>query len=125
MKFSLLAFLCLFAAPGLTSTAHAAPEKGWFGFAANVSAPGFSFNPTLRSVTVSKVEPDSPAAKAGLTSGDQVIEVEGLTVAGHKAKELQGVMHKSVGETLHLRLKRSSGEVYSAALVAIAKPTEK
>jgi S1-C subfamily serine protease len=118
---SWLRFVVLLAALLVALNSYGAPEKGWFGFGADVSAPGFSFNPTLRSVTVSKVLPGSPAAKGGLAQGDQVIEVEGLPIAGHKAKEVQAVMHKAVGETLHLKLKRSNGEIYAAALVAEAK----
>ncbi len=92
MKFRLLSILFLSAALLLASHAYATPEKGWFGFVVEVSAPGFSFNPTLRSVTVSKVIPDSPAAKGGLARGDEVIEMEGLAIADHKAKESQAVM---------------------------------
>ena len=96
--------------------------KGWFEFVIDVDVPRFSVNPVVRSATVIKVLEGSPAAKQGLAKGDQLIEIEKLTVAGGKAKELQSAMQKSVGETLHLRLRRNSGEVYSAALVATSKP---
>ena len=107
-----------------TLQADAGTDKGWFGLVVNVDGSGFSFNPVLRSVTISKVIAGSPAATQGLASGDQVTEVEGLVVAGRRAKEVELVMQKSVGETLHLRLKRPNGEVYSAVLVAAAKPKD-
>ena len=117
----LLSFaLCLM----LTLQADAGAGKGWFGLVVDVDGSGFSFNPVLRSVTISKVIAGSPAATQGLASGDQVTEVEGLVVAGRRAKEVELVMQKSVGETLHLRLKRPNGEVYSAVLVAAAKPKD-
>lgn len=101
----------------------AATEKGWFGMVVNVTAESmFSFNPTLKTVTISKVEPGSPAATGGLAVNDQVIEVEGITIAGRKAKDVETVMQKKPGETLHLRLKHASGQLYSATLVAVAKP---
>jgi C-terminal processing protease CtpA/Prc len=101
---------------------HADGVRGWFGVKLDVDTTGFSLNPTLRSVTISKVIAGSPAASQGLASGDQVQEVEGLTVPGRKAREVQAVMHRSVGETLHLRLKRVNGDVYSVALTAVARP---
>lgn len=106
----------------LTTAAVNATEKGWFGFTASVNAESmFSLNPTIRAIKVASVEHDSPAARAGLTAGDEVLELESVKVAGHKANELKSLMQKSVGETLHLRLKHADGREYSAALVAAAK----
>jgi C-terminal processing protease CtpA/Prc len=115
-----LALLVLSFAP-----ARGEDAKGFFGLAVAIDGEGFFLNPTLRSVTVQKVEPKSPAAGAGIAPGDQIVEVEGRTVAGTKAKELQPLMQKKVGQALHLVLKRPNGGTFKATLIAIAKPDEK
>jgi C-terminal processing protease CtpA/Prc len=105
--------------------AHGEDAKGFFGLAVAIDGKGFVLNPTLRSVTVQKVEPKSPAANAGIAPGDQIVEVEGKTVAGTKAKELQPLMQKKVGQSLHLVLKHPNGETFKVVLIAIARPAEK
>ena len=62
-----------------------AADKGYFGFAISVDAEGFSLNPVLKTVSIEKVTPGSPAEAAGLTKGDQFIEVEGR--AGRLVRE--------------------------------------
>jgi C-terminal processing protease CtpA/Prc len=117
--------VALLVVAGLGSTglaAFAAGEKGWFGFAVSVSIEGFSFNPTLASITVQKVISPSPAASAGLAVGDLVLEVEGIAVAGAKGDTLKAAMQKVVGEELHLKVKRGAAEPQSMTLKAIAKP---
>ncbi|MDP9119798.1 MAG: PDZ domain-containing protein [Acidobacteriota bacterium] len=107
------------------SPARAADDKGYFGLAVAIDADGFFLNPTLRTLKVEKVEPQSPAANAGIAPGDQIIEAEGRVVAGTKARELEPIMRKKVGQALHLLLKRPKGESYKAILIAIAKPAGK
>lgn len=110
--------LVLLAAGSLTALAG---ERGDFGFIVHVETEGFFLDPTLRTITVEKVHPQSPAARNGVLVGDQVIEVEGLSVDGRKAKDIAPLVEKSVGESLHLRLKRPSGEQYRVELVAAPK----
>jgi C-terminal processing protease CtpA/Prc len=83
--------------------------KGTFGLTVAVDADGFFLNPTLKSVTVQKVEPRSPAANAGIAAGDQIVEAEGRTIAGSKGRELQPILSKQPGQTIHLLLKRPKG----------------
>ena len=73
-------------------------------------------NPTLKSASVSKVMPNSPAEVAGLVTGDQIVEIEGRSVAGAKAKDFKPFLSKNIGETVNLKVKRSSGEVISIAI---------
>ncbi|GAA0710376.1 PDZ domain-containing protein [Dokdonella soli] len=117
---TLLLFLGL-CVPLLSS---AADEKGWFGFAVSVETEGFSLNPTLRSIKIEKVIPASPAAAQGLAAGDLVLEVQDTLVAGAKARELQATMHKAVGESLRLKLKRGDAEPYVVTLTAAARPKD-
>jgi C-terminal processing protease CtpA/Prc len=105
----------------LTTIAVADDTRGWFGFAANIDVDG-TLSPTVHSMKIDSVVAGSPAASQKLAAGDEIIEAEGLAVPGCKARALQARMDKRVGETLHLRLKRAGGEIYSVNLVAATKP---
>ena len=107
---------------GLFVPGASGAEHGWFGMAVKVDGDGFFLNPTVKSATIQKVVPDSPAAQQHLAAGDQISEIEGRTVAGKKAKELEPLMEKAVGETLRLRIKRPDGKFFSAALIATRVP---
>jgi C-terminal processing protease CtpA/Prc len=94
-----------------------AAEPGWFGVTYTVHADGF-LNPTIESVSVASVRADSPAGRGQVGVGDEVVAVDDHVVAGSKARELQALMTKVVGEAVHLRLKRANGEVYTVTLIA-------
>jgi C-terminal processing protease CtpA/Prc len=104
--------------------ADAAGEKGWFGIGVAVETEGFFLDPTLLAVKIDKVVPSSPAATAGLTAGDSVIEVEGIVVAGARARDVQAAMDKGIGESLHLRVKNINGVARVLTLKAAARPAE-
>jgi C-terminal processing protease CtpA/Prc len=99
---------------------HAA-ENGWFGFALAIDAEGI-LNPKLRSIKIEKVLPASPAAKAGLSAGDMIVEIEGIVVEGAKADTLKAAMQKSAGETLRLKIKRGADASQDVSLIAGPKP---
>jgi S1-C subfamily serine protease len=99
-----------------------AGERGYFGFAPEVSAGGFFLNPTVKRIAIHSVAPDSPAARGGIRAGDEVVDVEGVAVVGSKALKLRGLAEREVGQTLHLRLRRPDGAVYAVALVAVKRP---
>ena len=101
--------------------ASAAEERGTFGFAIEVEGEGFFLNPTLKSVTVVSVVAGSRAANAGVAPSDRIIEADGHVVAGAKARDLEPLLKRSVGETLKLKLRRPTGEKYLVALVAAAR----
>lgn len=103
-------------------TTATAAEKGWFGLGVSVEVEGFSFNPTLQAITIAKVIPSSPAAAAGLVSGDQIIEIQGHTVPGAKAKEVKAAMQQTVGASLRLKVKHGTAEPKAVTLIAVAKP---
>jgi C-terminal processing protease CtpA/Prc len=116
----LLAVAALLTFP-IARQAQAEPVPGTFGFAIDVDGEGFFLNPTLKTVTIKSVVPGRPAATAGIKPGDQIVEVEGRPVLGAKASELQPRMKKNVGETLSLRLRKPSGDLYVVSLVAAPK----
>ena len=99
-----------------------AGERGYFGFAPEVSAGGFFLNPTVKRIAIHRVAPDSPAARGGIHAGDEVVDVEGVAVVGSKALKLRSLAEREVGQTLHLRLRRPDGAVYAVALVAVKRP---
>jgi C-terminal processing protease CtpA/Prc len=118
-------FLIVFGAAAillLPLALHAA-EKGWFGFALNIDSEGI-LSPTLRSIKIEKIFPASPAAKAGLSVGDSIVEIQGITVEGAKANALKVAMQKSVGETLRFKFKRGTGAPQDVSLVAERKPPQ-
>ena len=110
-----LAFALVF-----TSNLSAA-EKGWFGFGLKVEGSGFlSF--TVKSVTVESIAPHSPASEQSIAVGDEIIQVEETTVPGRRAWELKPLLQKQVGDKIHLRLKRPTGQIYSVTLTAAKSP---
>jgi predicted metalloprotease with PDZ domain len=121
MRCSTVALLLAVAA--FVADVHAADQQGWFGLAFSVESEGFSFNPTIRSVTIAKVAPSSPGAGAGLVAGDTVVALQGVATVGAKADVLKSAMKKSVGETLRVKIKRGTAEPFEASLVAITKPS--
>jgi C-terminal processing protease CtpA/Prc len=119
--FSAALALALIAA-SVSAPALAAGEKGWFGLTLSVDVEGNPFSPTLRTVKVGSVAASSPAASANLTSGDLIVEIEGLVVAGSKAGPLKTAMQKQVGEILHLKVKHGPDAPRDVSLTAAAKP---
>ena len=97
-----------------------AAEKGWFGFGLKVEGSGFlSF--TVKSVTVESIAPHSPASEQSIAVGDEIIQIDETTVPGRRAWELKPLLQKQVGDKIHLRLKRPSGETYSVTLTAVKR----
>ena len=113
---------CIATALLLWSALAVAGERGWFGFGLKFSGEGFFLNPTVKSVIIGSLVPGSPAARSPIAVGDAIFKIEGVPIAGKKAKELRSLAERQVGQTLHVDLKRPSGEVYSVALVAVKRP---
>jgi C-terminal processing protease CtpA/Prc len=108
----------------LAATAAIAGEKGWFGFALAVDVTGTPLNPKLHTVKVDSVIAASPAAAAGIAPGDLFVEIEGISVEGANAYAVKAAMQKSVGETLHLKVKHGTDAPHDAALIAVPKPAK-
>lgn len=104
----------------LASTASRAetPEP-FFGLSIKVDV-DYTFD--LESAVINAVLPDSPAARAGILQGDNIIEIEGCAVPGCGAYKTKRLMDKAIGESLHLKLRHPDGTVFSATLVAIEHP---
>jgi C-terminal processing protease CtpA/Prc len=87
-----------------------------------VEGEGFFLNPIVTKVLVTEVTKGSLAEAAGMRVGDQIIQVEGQTIAGKRALALQPFMKLSPGETRTMRLKHADG---TEAEARITKPKEK
>ena len=101
---------------------HAASGAGWLGISISTKGSGAVWNPTIETISIAKVAPNSPAEKQNLSVGDMIIEVEGTPVLGAKGSDLRSKMKRDIGEVIHLTLKRPNGETYSAVLTAAKKP---
>lgn len=53
---------------------------------------------------VGEIVPDSPAAHSGLMKGDRIVEIDGSPI--HRWDEMTGIIHKSPGRQLHIKIKR-------------------
>lgn len=101
----------------LPLTSQAAVNNG-LGFRAHVEADG-TFRPRLVRVTVTSVRRGSPAAAAGLTVGDQIIEANGVTILGAPVLRTSKLISETApGEFLLLTVKRGPGIVINIPLVA-------
>jgi C-terminal processing protease CtpA/Prc len=100
-----------------------AADRGFFGFGLRTDFDGSFWSPVLASASISLVAPDSPTAKSGITLGDTLIEIEGLLIPGAKdehLKKIKAILEKDarVGDQLHLKLRRNTGQEYSVTLTA-------
>ena len=73
-------------------------------------------------IVIAEIVPGSPAARAGLVAGDEVLTIEGTQVVGAKALALRSLAQRDVGQTLHATLRHHGGAVYSVSMVAGPRP---
>lgn len=99
----------------------ASAAKGHLGFAVEVATSGFFLNPTLETVTIAKVTPGSPSARAGLRVGDTVLDVDGAAVRGTPARPL-GAKLQSVVAGQHVRMTVRHADGRTATLDLVAAP---
>ena len=95
-----------------TCPSYAARPK--LGFAVSVEGEGFFLNPVVAKILVTEVKKDSLAEAAGMKAGDKIIKIEGQSVVGRRAKELQPMMDFKPGETRTLRLQHADGTEFDA-----------
>ncbi len=116
IRLRIVPMLCLF----LAAIAWAG-DRGYLGFDLSVDAEGFFVNATLKTVTIEKVVPNSPADKAGIVRGDRIIEIEGHVIAGTKADVVKPYLEREVGQITHLVVQKANGAVVPLVLVAAPK----
>ena len=74
---------------------------------------------TSGTVTIAAVSKDSPAEKAGLRAGDEIVRINGLTAANGKFAAVARTLTE--GDTVKLRIKRDSKE-REYTVVAVKRP---
>jgi membrane-associated protease RseP (regulator of RpoE activity) len=72
-------------------------------------------------VVVKDVSKDSPAAKAGIRTGDQILRINGLSVANGKFGAVARTLTE--GDTVRLRIKRADKE-REYTVIAAARPAD-
>lgn len=103
--------------PGLLALASAlaAAQPRPIGFSLQVSTEGL-FSPKVVKAVVGEVQPGSQAKAAGLSTGDELLRVEGIEVPGHDAYALKPHMEFVPGKPKRLMFRRSDGSTYEATL---------
>jgi hypothetical protein len=81
-------------------------------------------NMRVRSLTVLKVYEGSSADKAGIIVNDQLIEIDGIPVAGSLMDTLVSAMDKPVGDRVALVIKRSDGSKNKVSVELTASKSE-
>ena len=101
----------------LAHPTHAAEQK--LGLVTQVEGEGFFLNPLVTKILVTEVTNGSLAEAAGVKAGDQIIQIDGETIAGKRALDLRRFLKLNPGETRKFRLKHADG---TEADVRITKP---
>ena len=86
------------------------------GFAVRLEGEGSFLNPLVKAILVTEVSKGSLAEVAGMRVGDQILQIEGQSVAGRRARELQPLLKLNPGETRTLRLKHTDGTEVDARI---------
>ncbi|MBT8083823.1 MAG: PDZ domain-containing protein [Woeseia sp.] len=103
----------------------AAADEAWFGIQVKAEGEGRFWNPVINELIVVDVEANSPAAKAGISKGDRIVEVFGQAIVGERMRKLVPFFEKTVGETLRLTLVNEAGDRISVTLIGENRPAEK
>jgi C-terminal processing protease CtpA/Prc len=114
---TLLALAAVVAAPS-------AAEPGFLGIGISIDGEGFVANRIVKAVKVERVVQHSPAARAGIVLGDELVEVDGRTVRGSRVSELRPLLDRPAGHVLRLVVKRPSGQLVEVRVVLAARPPE-
>lgn len=93
--------------------------SAYYGFSIQVDV---DWKIDLKSAVINAVQPDSPAAKAGIVKGDLITDIESCAVPGCGAYKAKKLMQKPIGETLHLQLEHADGHSYNANLLGVTPP---
>jgi C-terminal processing protease CtpA/Prc len=118
MKSSSRLFLSALLLSLLVALPAFAGSKARLGFGTEATISGF-FSPKLKRVRVTEVVPGSPAARAGLLTGDQVMQANGQEIAGAPARAMAKALREvAPGQHLRMRVRRADGSLHDVDIVA-------
>ena len=75
-----------------------------------------AFGPGYRQYRLVRVEPESPAAHAGLLAGDEIVSINLLPAEFFNLNQLSRMLHSEDGRQLLFVVRRSDGELYTATV---------
>lgn len=87
-------------------------KKTYGGIGAVIYKPSDSTN-----VIINEPYEGSPAARAGLRCGDEIMEVDGVSVIGHDSKESSDMMKGNPGTTVVFKVKKLRGGIENVKIV--------
>jgi carboxyl-terminal processing protease len=97
-----------------------------FGFikAAELGSTGFQIDLENKSkALVTKVDPGSPASKAGVQPGDEIVAIEGQPLTASKGEAANEVLFGKIGDQFKITITVHRGQsVSTIELVLAAKP---
>ena len=115
---SVLTAICVVWSLLAQPAAAADSGRGRLGFTVYVEVDGSYAKPILKSVRVQEIEPNSPAATAGLKIDDLILRVQGKPLAGANAREVAAMIQVPPGEKLQLVVHGSDGMQRRVTIVA-------
>jgi C-terminal processing protease CtpA/Prc len=100
------------------ASATAEFRRGRLGFTVYVEVDGSYAKPVLKSVHVQEIEPGSPAEAGGLRVDDQIVQVQGQSLAGANARDVAAMVQVPPGERLRLVVRGTDGAERHVTIVA-------
>lgn len=101
----------------LVSMTLPALAAGRIGLGFSIKTAGL-FSTTLEQVSVAKVVADSPAEKAGLKVGDEIVEINGTPIHGASGLKMRQMLADAKpGDHLAMEVKRGEGDLKKLDLI--------
>lgn len=85
------------------------------GFSLHIETSGL-LNPTINRATVKGVIAGSPAAKGGLSNGDELLAIDGVSLPGAEASKVRPLLSFTPDTSRRLTLRRPDGAHYETTL---------
>lgn len=82
---------------------------------------GISIRQSNASFVIAGVEIDSPASKAGLTSGDEILQVDGKRLRGGSLQSIAEWIRGRPGTMVSLTLRRKNGKKMKVSLLRVSR----
>ncbi len=101
-----------------------ASEQGFLGVSVHIDGDQFIPNQKVKSVVINRVVPHSPAHKAGLQFGDELLEVDGTKIPGSRISQIRPLLDKRAGQRITLVVKKQTGQTQIYSVVLDTRPPQ-